>query len=73
MKNRGEGSNTAIVAIVVLVLVGIFAFFLLNGGVGGDDTDINVDMSKPAEAVGDAAKGMGDAAKEAAPDAPAGQ
>jgi len=56
MRNRGEGSNTAIVAIVVLVLVGFFAFFLLSGGRrgGGATSDIKVNIEKPAEAVKDA-------------------
>jgi hypothetical protein len=66
MNNRGEGSNTAIVAIVVLVMAGLFAFFLMSGG-DGDSPDIKVNIEKPAEAVGDAAKGVGEAAKEAAP------
>ena len=55
MKDRGEGSNTAIVAIVVLVLVGVFAFFLMNGGRrGGGTSEIRVNVEKPAEAVKDA-------------------
>ena len=66
MNKRGEGSNTAIVAIVVLALAGLVAFFLFSGG-AGDSPDIKVNIEKPAQAVGDAAKGVGEAAKEAAP------
>jgi len=71
MKNRGEGSNTAIVAIVVLVLIGFFAFFLMNGGRrgGGGTSDIKVNVEKPAAAVKDA---MPSAPKESAPKEPAG-
>ena len=56
MKNRGEGSNTAIVAIVVLVLVGMFAFFVMAGGRrgGGGTSDIKVNVEKPASTLKDA-------------------
>ena len=67
MKDRGEGSNTAIVAIVVLVLVGVFAFFLMNGGRRGT-SEIRVNVDKPAEAVKDAMPSA-----PSAPSAPSGQ
>jgi len=56
MRNRGEGSNTAIVAIVVLVLVGMFAFFVMAGGRRGssETRDIKVNVEKPASALKDA-------------------
>ena len=67
MNRRGEGNNAAIVAIVVLAMAGIFAFFLMSGGDGDGASDIKVNIEKPAAAVGDAAKGVGEAAKEAVP------
>jgi len=68
MRDRGEGSNTAIVAIVVLVLVGVFAFFLMNGGRRGGTSEIRVNVEKPAEAVKDAMPSA-----PSAPSAPSGQ
>ena len=52
MNQRGEGSSTAIVAIVVLVLVGLFTFMVFFRGAAGpgkttvvpvpDKVDINI-------------------------------
>jgi hypothetical protein len=75
MKERGEGSNTAIVAIVVLVLVGLFAFLFFGGRLGqggGESSEIKVNIGKQGEAPAAPAApkedaGGGAASKEASP------